>query len=239
MHLLLTRPAIEAKASAARLEALGHTVIMAPMLEIVVDSSVGIDPAGLTAVAVTSPRAVRALAARDDFAQLSSLPLFAVGDRTAVVAREAGFRNVESASGDVEALAGLVADRCEPTDGTLLYACGRDRRGDLEGNLAQKGFMVQVAEVYCADAVSSLSEAAQRALVDGRVDAVLIYSARTGAVFLEALARAGLRDCLSRLTVLAISQAAAEPFGGVDVARIAIAVRPDEASLLDLVVMIR
>lgn len=59
MHLLLTRPAIEAKASAARLEALGHAVTLAPMLEIVVDSRVGIDPAGLAAIAVTSPRGVR------------------------------------------------------------------------------------------------------------------------------------------------------------------------------------
>lgn len=239
MHLLLTRPIEEAQASATRLEGMGHRVTLAPMLEVVVDRQVSIDPAGIAAIAVTSPRAVRALALRDDFAQLSALPLLAVGDRTAQLAREAGFEHVESAAGDVAALAILVGDQVDPAQGAVLYACGRDRHGDLEGRLAAAGFDAQLREVYRAEAIHVLNEAAHKGLMDGQIDAVLIYSARTAAAFLDAVMQAGLHSVLARLTILAISPAAAEPFAGADVKRIMVAKRPDESALLDCVVMLR
>lgn len=238
MHLLLTRPIEEARASAVRLEAMGHAVTLAPMLKIVADAQVPIDIAGVSAILVTSPRAIRALAVRDDFLQVVCLPLFAVGERTADVAREAGFSVVESAAGDVAALAGVVAERLDPVNGALLYACGRDRRGDLEGRLGIDGFTVRVVEVYRAQAVRGMPEQARRALEDGRIEGVLIYSARTAEIFLEAVTHAGMRESLSALSVFAISEAAAAPFAETDVERVAVALRPDEASLLDLVVMI-
>ncbi len=239
MHLLLTRPVDEAKASAVRLEALGHTVTLAPMLQIAVDTEVAIDSSGLGAIAVTSPRAVRALAERSDFLQILRLPLFGVGDRTAEVARDVGFLTVESAAGDVAALTSLIADRCKPVDGALLYACGRDRRGDLEGRLEADGSLVRTVEVYRADIVSELSKTVQQALADRQIEAVLIYSTRAGQAFVEVLIQAGLRDCLRWLTVFAISEAAAVPFENTIIRDIAIAACPNEASLLDLVAKIR
>lgn len=235
MHLLITRPEEDARATAERLEALGHTVTLAPMLEIVPEPDAPIDPAGVQAIAATSPRAMAALAARTDFPALAGIPLFAVGDRTAQAARDAGFRAVESAAGAVEDLAGLMARRLDPASGAVVYACGRDRRGDLKGRLAAAGFHVRTAEVYRADIAAFLAGEAHEALAAGQIDAVFVYSQRTAAAFLDAVTKAGLRDALQRLTVFAISQAAAAPLCEAGVKRIEIAARPDEAALLDCV----
>lgn len=235
MHLLITRPEEDARATAEKLEALGHTVTIAPMLEIVADPDAVLDVAGAQAVAVTSPRAVAALAARPDFPALAGLPLFAVGDRTARAAGEAGFAAVESAAGAVEDLAGLMARRLDPSAGAIVYACGRDRRGDLEGRLETAGFQVRMAEVYRAEVAGSLPGVARDALAQGQIDAVLVYSPRTAAALVQAMTKAGLRGTVQGLTVFAISQAAAVPLCEAGASRVEIAARPDEAALLDRV----
>ena len=45
-------------------------------------------------------------------------------------ARQAGFATVESAKGDVEALAALVVDRLKAEDGTLFHAAGTVTAGN-------------------------------------------------------------------------------------------------------------
>lgn len=241
MRLLLTRPAEDAEETARRLAGLGHVVVRAPMLEIALDPAVelGAPPEHFGAVALTSPRAVDGLAAREDVEVLRRLPVFAVGDRTAQRALAAGFGDVRSAGGDVLALAGLIGGHQSPASGPVLYACGRDRRGNLEDRLRQAGFTVHLAEVYRAEASPELSKQAVEALAAGRIDAVLVYSARTAEAFIAAMRRADLCPVLGRLRVLAISPAAAQPFAGLGVASVETAQRPDEAALLDLVVIDR
>src|SRR6185369_3410542 len=95
------------------------------------------------AVLLTSANAVPALsAARRD------LPMLAVGEATAQAARDAGFTSVESAEGDVAALAALAKQRSDPAGGALLYARGADVAGDLVGQLS--GYTVDQAIVYRA-----------------------------------------------------------------------------------------
>ncbi len=241
MRLLLTRPIGEARTSAARLVALGHTVILAPVLEVVLDTSVPIDPDGVSAIVVTSGRAIAALAQRPDAARLARLPVYAVGDASARAAREAGFSSVHSASGDAEALSDLVRAHADPPQGALLYACGRDRHGALEERLAEAGWSIRVVEVYRAEAAGALTAEARDALANGAIDGVMLYSARSARIFLELATDAGLRSALRGLTVFAISPAAAAPFcdaaeAGAEI-RIAVAERPDEASLLTCVAM--
>src|SRR5262245_51392023 len=115
MRLAVTRPLEDAQELKAALEAQGHDVIIAPMMEIV-SAPRPLDLAGVQALLATSANGVRALAqstARRDVA------LFAVGSATGAAARQAGFAFIEVAGGDAQALAALVTARLDPAQGRL------------------------------------------------------------------------------------------------------------------------
>ncbi|MEM8839193.1 MAG: uroporphyrinogen-III synthase, partial [Pseudomonadota bacterium] len=141
------RPQPEAAKSAAALEDLGHDVLVDPVLEVSY-SSQSIDFPLQAAIAVTSGNGVRALSKLATTAQKRRIPVYAVGDKTAELAREAGFANVQSAKGTVDDLVRLLS---EARPKAVVYVCGRDRKGRLEDKLADCGLTVTVAERYHAD----------------------------------------------------------------------------------------
>src|SRR5437764_9428286 len=103
MRLLVTRPEPDATRSAQALRALGHEVLVAPLLW---TQTIDADFAGpYGAVLMTSTNAARAITPHPRSAELRGLPVYTVGSHTAHATREAGFTNVESAAG---ALADLV-----------------------------------------------------------------------------------------------------------------------------------
>jgi uroporphyrinogen-III synthase len=229
MRVLVTRPEPEASLSAAALRRLGHDPIAAPVLDIVLDRAVAIDPAGLQAIAVTSVNAVKALAERG----LGSLPLYAVGDATAAAARAAGFSIVISAGGRAGDLVEAVRCGCVPTQGAILYAAGRDRSGDVDGDLRRAGFTVRLVEVYRAEPVRALAAEAVAALGEGAVDAALVFSRRSGEILVSRLTELQMPHIPVHLAVAAISEAAAEPFRRAGFARIRVAARPTADALYE------
>ena len=60
MHLLVTRPETEAARTTRQLEAMGHRVTIAPLLEIVTETP-PLDIRGVQALVLTSRNAVHAL----------------------------------------------------------------------------------------------------------------------------------------------------------------------------------
>lgn len=128
----ITRAQPGAQATARRVEALGFTALIDPLLEIR-DLSPVVDLTGVTALAFTSANGVEAFArltpARD-------LPVFAVGEATAQAAHAAGFARPSSADGDVEALARLIA---ETHPGPVLCVGAREPAADLPALLAEAG----------------------------------------------------------------------------------------------------
>lgn len=234
MRVLVTRPEPEASDTAERLRWLGHQALVAPMTRVTTDHAVPIATEGVAAVAMTSRRAIEAVAERADKAAILRLPLYTVGDETARVARRAGFADIRSADGDVEALAGLVDACCDPEHGAILYLAGRDRAGDLEGRLASVGFEVRCVEVYRADPVEVLPPAVAEALTTGRVDAVLIYSRRAAEILVSRLTELPAPARLGHVAVLAISAAAAEPLVGRGFGPIRIADRKSAGGVLAL-----
>ena len=75
-------------------------------------------------MAVTSANALRALDRQGATATYCHLPLYAVGDRTAEVARELGFTRVRSAGGDFGDLVDLLVH--SGIGGPILYPAPRD-----------------------------------------------------------------------------------------------------------------
>lgn len=229
MRVLVTRPKEDAERMAAPLRALGATVINEPMLVIMPVAGPTVDLDGVQAVLLTSANGARALAVAVD---RRDVPVYAVGDQTARVARDQGFGTVHSAGGDVEALAALVAESLPPGDGALVHAAGSTRAGDLAGALAERGFAVTVARLYDARPTATLSRDLSAALKAGAIDAALFFSPRTAKIFVEHVRKAGLADSLGGLSAYALSPAVAKALSGLTLARVRVADQPTQDALL-------
>jgi len=229
MRLLLTRPRDESDALAALLATRGHRALVEPLLDVVYRPDAALDAEGMQAVLLTSANGARAVAGR---AELLALPAFAVGAATADAARAAGFARVESADGDVEALAALVKGKLRPADGALLHVRGSEVAGDLAALLA--GFEVRPAVLYEAKPAEALSPAAQAALRAGEVDGVLLFSPRTAASLVRLAEAAQLQASFAQMTAFCLSEAVAAAAKPLPWRRLAVAARPEQNALLEL-----
>ncbi|MEE4012788.1 uroporphyrinogen-III synthase [Roseibium sp. FZY0029] len=233
MHFLVTRPQPDCRRTAEKLRALGHVADEAPVLKTVEVGSAGIGLEGVSALAFSSRRAVAILAAHSQIDDFRKLPVFTVGDATALACREAGFPKVHSASGNIDALAQLILDkRSGLSSGEVLYPAAEDRAGDLEGLLAAGDVSCRTVVVYRMDAVTRLPSAVVDSLNSSAFDGVLIYSRRTAEAFVALVRSHGLDHILSGLPVYALSRQSAEPLSEASHVRVAAA--PNETSLLDL-----
>ncbi len=228
MRVLVTRPRPDADDTAAALIALGHDAVVAPLLEVTIESGVFLDVSGVQAILITSANGARALASATD---RRDLPVFAVGAATAATARQSGFERTESADGNVEALGDLVIARLSPQEGSLVHVAGTVTAGDLSGMLTIAGFDVSRAVLYRAVPVAELPEEIVTHLKDGTLDAAMFYSPRTAAQFADFVAAGGLADRCGRVIALALSHAVAENLSGLEFSDILIAKTPDQDSL--------
>ncbi|HEU0071414.1 MAG TPA: uroporphyrinogen-III synthase [Alphaproteobacteria bacterium] len=210
MKILVTRPRADAEELAKLLAARGHEALIEPLLDIATLPGDAVTADGVQALVFTSANGVRALIERNggDISALRALPVYTVGDATARAARDAGFADVVSASGDVNSLAELIIARVRPDIGPLLHVSGSDVAGDLAGQLTEKGFTLTRAALYQATKADSLSAEAVEALKRGEVKAALFYSPRTASAF-AALA-GDIAPALGRATAICLSPAVAE-----------------------------
>jgi len=236
-HILVTRPAEDAEPLAARLRDQGYDASIEPMLDIVWLDGPEPDLKDVQALLFTSANGVRGYSRRTG---RRHLPVYAVGDATARAARTAGFADVESASGDVYALADLVRARTTSDAGVLLHVAGTKLAGDLAGMLTNAGFSVRRATLYDAVPSTRLSENTSTALRTGTLDAVLFFSPRTARSFVRLVNEAGLIDRCRTVDALCLSPAVAEAartYGDQGVTpwqSVRVAPRPEQDSLLGL-----
>ncbi|HUO88611.1 MAG TPA: uroporphyrinogen-III synthase [Rhizomicrobium sp.] len=231
MRVLVTRPPDDARDTAALLAARGHEAIVAPLLGVRYHDGHALHLDDVRALLFTSANGVRALARRTS---LRDFPVFAVGSQTAEAAREAGFRDVRNAGGNVETLADAVRGAIEPKQqGVLLHAAGAEAEGRLAALLSAAGYKVRTEVLYDVPVVAELPAAARDGLAAGAVDAVLLFSARSAQVFADSVKRAGLAPACAGLVAACISEAAAGPLAGLAFREIRIAPRPNQAALLE------
>ncbi|MDO9336888.1 MAG: uroporphyrinogen-III synthase [Caulobacter sp.] len=208
-----------AAATANRVEAKGWTALVAPLLEARTLPNPTLDLTGIAALAFSSAQGVRAFAALTD----ARLPAFTVGDATAEAARAAGFTAVQSADGDVLALAELIASA---RPGPILHAGALQPAGDLVGDLTARGLKARTVALYETRSIEP-TEALSR-LPD--ITAVLVHSPKAAAL-LAALLTA---RSAPHLRLLTLSEAVAAPLRALENPKISVAPFPNEASLLNL-----
>lgn len=223
--ILITRPEARSGTVETRLKAAGFATFLAPLLEI---TPVAWQLPDITpqAVLVTSANAAAALG---ETPLSRAIPVYAVGDRTAAEVRQYGFTRVESAAGDARALYALVSTRCSHGLGALLYLAGEVVAGSLAAQLSNAGFWVETRVVYRASAAEALPDDARRALQEGQVRGVLLYSPRSAAIFSRLLGTNALRAELALFCLsAAIAQAAGSGWRHVEISP-----KPDEDSLIE------
>ncbi|MGH6672194.1 MAG: uroporphyrinogen-III synthase [Xanthobacteraceae bacterium] len=233
MRLLILRPQPDAARTAAALRAQGHDPVVAPLLRTESLAKPDLSRGPWDAFLITSVNSLSSLADYTHRAEVRSVPVFTVGERTADEIRKCGFVSVTSADSDVTGLVNLVADRLKPP-ARLLYLAGEEHSGDLGGDLRAKGFAVDTVVVYRAVVAERLPQEATDALAAG-LDGVLHYSRRSAKAYLDAAGRAGMLAIAIGPTQFCLSARIAEPLASAGAARIKVAPRPNEAALLELI----
>jgi uroporphyrinogen-III synthase len=232
LRLVVTRP--DGERTAVALRARGHDVLLAPLLHVEpVAADLASDFAGDWAgVIVTSTNALRATEGK--LGVLKSLPLYAVGARTAEAAREVGFTIVHIADGDARALTQLIVGHAGSISGPLLYLAAEQRAADLEAELRPHGVSVVTRVVYRTQALPLPADLADALRGGGGVDAVLHYSKRSAEAFLAGAAVTGLNTQAVALRHLCLSDQVAAPLAAAGADNIAIADTPAETAMISL-----
>ena len=215
MRVLVTRPVSEARSFADALSARGHEPLLAPMLRIEaqpVPDDLAERLAAVQAILLTSANGARLLA---QATKVRGYRIFAVGDATALAARQAGFSDVVSASGESQALIGMVSRWLSPADGRLIHAGGAVKAGNIATALRSAGFAVDEVVLYAMRDVDALPADIVRIIEDGRLDAVTFFSPRTARAFVKVAAQTGIAPFLACTVAVAISPAALAGADGI------------------------
>lgn len=237
-NVFITRPRAAGERMAETFRTrFGFTPILAPALDIIVEPG-DLPAAGFAGIVASSAAGIEALAGKT---LQRATPLYVIGEASAAIARALGFENIHIASTpDVGALAKLVIDTHPPDAGAVLYATGRDRRGDLAGALRAGGVPVETAILYRAEPCRELDAEARARLQSLTAGVAMMYSARSAAAFVALLKRVGELNALSKLIALCNAQATAAAAcdeaerAGAHWARIAVADQPTDDAMFKL-----
>ena len=240
MAVLVTRPHPDSEISAEALRGRGFEVLLAPMLRFEPVAFLDDAEVDYGAVIATSANALRAIEPQLAASRLTKLPLFAVGERTASLARKAGFSNVIAAQGDAAGLRDLVLEcvraRALKKASVLLYLAGADLSRDLAGELGERGFSVVTQTTYRMIPVASLPRAVCDAFAGKAVEAVLHYSRRSARAFLEAVRADGVEISALAIPHCCISPAVATILRDAGANQVMVAASPDEKALFEALV---
>lgn len=232
IRVLVTRPQPDAADTAARLRALGLEPVIAPLLEMQLQTVELPDASTFAALALTSANALRALEQQGTLSHYLHLPVFTVGDRTAAHARNAGFDTVTSADGSFEDLVTLLSQ--EQISGRIFYPVGVHVAHDLADALKPAGFDVHPFPVYDMQPVGALPDTVVAEIESGAIAAVLHYSRRTAAIFCELAAARLAPAARGHLTMLCLSENVAAPLMENRYPRINLADYPSEEAMMAL-----
>jgi uroporphyrinogen-III synthase len=221
--------------TASKLADFGHRAILSPVLEMVPTGAEW--PVGVVdGVLATSAQAFELFSDSGDRPSPEArrlMPLYAVGERTHLIARTRGFEGRATVAQDAGALAKLVV-RALASDAParLVYLAGHDRKPDLERELTDAGHAVEAIEVYAAAPAEALDPEAAAMIESDEIGAVLHFSRRSTRLFLELSREAGLD--IAGLTHVAISADAAQPLTEAGVGSVRVAAEPTEEAMLAL-----
>jgi uroporphyrinogen-III synthase len=229
MRVLLTRPLEDGTETARQLTMRGHEALLSPLLSLRYLDGAELDLEGVQAILATSANGVRAFGRRTS---ARDLPIFAVGPQTAAEARKLGFAEVKSADGDADALSKAAREWALPGQGALLHVAGEGNDGKLAAALSD--FSVRREILYAVTPVEQMPVEVLFWLAQGKVDAAMFFSPRSGTIFRDLSVKQGLD--LKGILALAISPATAAALEPLAFAGLRVAPRPNLENMINLLI---
>lgn len=234
-RLLITRPQADAETLAEKLEPLGHNCLLEPMLTIhqttcaldKLDEYLKPKP---QAVIVTSKHALELFKSVEKFADI---PTFASGARTGEYAEKIGMKKVTVTGEKVSELADYAATNLSPENGALLYFSGEHITTDLQSVLPE--FKVKRLITYSAELTSSFSAETAKALQEGKIDGVVLFTQRSADAFKRCLKKSLKRIKLKEVTAYCLSDAVANTLKAEGFKEIISAKKPTEDGMVALI----
>ena len=226
MQVIITRPADDAKLTADQVAGLGFEPVIAPLTRIKTLSP-PLPDQHYNALIITSRHALDGVRS-SDLARLVSLPLYVVGQATAIKAQKAGFEAITKAI-DARDLVPMIL-KAHHKEQSLLYLAGEPRKSHIEDKL-KNHLSLQILLTYCSESVDAFPDAALHMINDpqpiwlhyseqsAKRAATLAQHSRKPDLFLTArhlVLSASIAQCVSDL-------------GGTD---ITCAARPEQSALL-------
>lgn len=215
--VLLTRPLAQAREFAHSLYAadFGGEVVISPLLEIH-KTGATVDLNGCSGVVFSSRQAVELTPVQD-------LPAWCVGDRTAQVARDAGWKAI-SAGGDAEALFEKIC--ADKPAGPLMHIRGEHSRGKLAQRLTEYGIPCKETVLYQQN-VQKMSDQGKQVLVGENPVILPLFSPRTARHFVQ------VAHVTAPLLVIAMSDVVANELKDMTLDHLLIASRPTADAMLE------
>ncbi len=230
--VLITRPQPFADELADKLRREGFKTFIAPMTEYV---EIHADYSALNSfqgLVFTSAQAVNFFSRRTGE---RNFIVFAVGDTTALAAGRLGFSTVFSAEGDSDDVITLIRSKKEEYHlKKLLHVCGADTVQDIGTALLPDEIEVTRLSVYKAQYLDVMPPETDRTLIEGDIDVVTLFSARTAANFVRLLQRPDLKGVSGGLEALCISERVAAELKSLPWAGIRIAKNPHLEAMLEI-----
>ncbi|MCH9765122.1 MAG: uroporphyrinogen-III synthase [Alphaproteobacteria bacterium] len=205
MHLLITRPNDDSQTMQASLEKIGVESTIAPVLTITFEALSDCDLAGVQSIIVTSQNSVKSLQHNHLVAKLNALPLYAVGPATARIAERVGFNNVKQGPGSAKALADVLTKDCDPTNGALIHFAGAHLAFDLKGVMEAQGYKIREVLTYRAVLAKQFPPPATAALNAGKVNGVILMSARSARAFTDLMRHHNLTSTAGQMHYFCLS----------------------------------
>jgi len=239
MRVLIIRPELQARQTAAKLAALGHDPVIFPLFQPSHDLPHLIDAlkSNYSALAITSAEAVRCLQALGaELQPYRSQTLFTVGRSTARMAVDLGFTHVVAAAGNGHDLAALVAGYAAGGMGgkPILYLAGHKRSGIFEETLRDNDIDCVTAEIYDMEPIPYTLEEQQARLVNRPVDAVFFFSRENAKAFFNLDVFRQSKEALRKTLFFCLSRNIAEAVPEALKNSAVISLNPDEDELIDL-----
>ncbi|MBP6951526.1 MAG: uroporphyrinogen-III synthase [Alphaproteobacteria bacterium] len=180
------------------------------------------------ALIITSKNALRALKGIDD---LKNIPLYGVGNQTALFAQQLGFSNVMSASGTSKELLALILKKADPSKGVMYHLSGKIIKGDLVEKLRAAGFKAKRHIVYQIEDYEELPAALLSNLKNHQISHVMFFSPRTTELFVNLLSKYKIEKEACIMTALCVSHSVAEKARLLQWAKIWVSLQPTIQSM--------
>ena len=203
MHILLTRPLEDCHKLILRFQSLGHIVSHIPLISIKKVNYQNSDFSKFNGIIFTSSNAIKHLEIKNINKKIHC---FCVGNATEAMAKNVGFQNIYSASGNVNNLKEIILQNFQTSKGKLLYVSGEVISNDLDKQLISEGYNVVRIINYKVVQVERFNSELIEQLKQKMPDIVYIYSQNSAISFFNLIKNYNLKNLWMNTNLMCIGE---------------------------------